>query len=747
MNKTILSISFLIVSIGAFSEESKTLSLLFDPKEYALTGNNQDGVFITSKKNNVQFITNFDEPALPYVTINVKIRKEQILSNFKYHFSRILFKEKVILANTPKCVPTNKQYQYNDITKVKYADGIYPKDNVKYTGFSNYEDYTILHFLICPWIYDSSEKCLDIMNELVLSINLSDNANVKSTYNKNNNEFTNAISINQDEFPETRSISRKRNDTTAIDYAIVTSSSISQYFEPLKNWKTLKGVPTHILTTEYIDSTYSDSTIQQKIKHCLYDYYRNYNLQYVLLGGDNTIVPVQGCYSKVNNYEDTNIPSDIYYACFSGNFAWNANGNSIYGELEDSINFTPSLYVSRIPVRTGPDVVAFVDKITNYEKNPNVEEWHNNILMCGNKLWRYCSNNPTISDAQAKSENLYSLAIQPYWNGIRHRFYDTDTDFGGTGYNLTNSNLQNKLSDGYSFMDIATHGEPNNWSMEQGEGYNRLYAAELFNSQPTIITTMACHTNAFDNNNDPCLSEAFIRNPYNNIIAYWGCSRYGWGYNNASGDLGPSLNYERIYFERLFGNSIQEKNWGRIVANAKAYYAGSCSTYNAYRWLQLGMNPIGDPETPIYINIPIEFPQANVNFCNGELTLNTGIPGCRVCIMSNEDEGASIYEIYHNVDSITAGTYNKDISVCITKQGYIPKILFLKHTLYIQNEILSTDYTYEATEILSGTNVTSTKPAGDVTIDNCNIVMKADNITIHPSTTVNVGASLSISNR
>ena len=36
---------------------------------------------------------------------------------------------------------------------------------------------------------------------------------------------------------------------------------------------------------------------------------------------------------------------------------------------------------------------------------------------------------------------------------------------------------------------------------------------------------------------------------------------------------------------------------------------------------------------------------------------------------------------------------------------------------------------------------------GLVTIDNCNIVMKADNITIHPSTTVNVGASLSISNR
>ena len=55
--------------------------------------------------------------------------------------------------------------------------------------------------------------------------------------------------------------------------------------------------------------------------------------------------------------------------------------------------------------------------------------------------------------------------------------------------------------------------------------------------------------------------------------------------------------------------------------------------------------------------------------------------------------------------------------------------------------------TYEAKEIFVGTNVTPVLPSGNVVIENCNVTMRADEISIYPNTEIKVGTSLSIENR
>lgn len=746
-------VSFLLLSViycSVVAQEYKNISLSFSPQNYSLVSN-ANGDYIQSMSQDEEFLPDTTAPAIPYIPVSVKIKNSNVYAGFSYTQTNSRFANGVSLMNVPKCVPTSSIQNETLNSNKPYLKKSYPENNVIFTGINNYGFYSILNFLISPWIYNAQEGALDLITSLNLCIKLMDNQKhvvpvvASMSYL---NTFTNALAINANEFNDNIEPARNIQDgNTSYEYLIVTADSLSNSFSPLVEWKRKKGIPAKIITISEIASTYTGSDLPLKIKNCLYDYYCNKGLKYVLLGGDNTIVPVRGCYVTANGDIEENMPSDIYYSCFSGNFEWNANGNSFYGEVTDSIDFAPSIYVSRAPIRNSIDIAAFVNKTLTYEKSPNANGWNNNILMAGTELWANYTLDPLTSDAQAKSENLYAQAIEPYWNGNRVRFYDTYTDFsGGADYQLTASNLQSQLSEGYTFMDITTHGYYGSWTMESGS-YTNSYASSLTNTNPTIITTSACLTNAFDDStHDPCLSEAFIRNPNSNVIHYLGCSREGWDYPGGNNFLGTSLQYEKCFYEVLFGNDQPEKNWGVVTALAKAMKLNSCAGNGSSRWIQLGLNPIGDPETPIFTETPISFDTTSLNISSTGFTVNTGVPNCRISIMSTDDDGISIYKIYSNTQSATETFSNHPLSVCITKQGYIPKIYNISPTIYIQNETINEDVEYIAGQIVVGSNVTNTIPTGDVIINNCNVILKGNEVTIDSNTEVNLGATLEVNN-
>lgn len=101
---------------------------------------------------------------------------------------------------------------------------------------------------------------------------------------------------------------------------------------------------------------------------------------------------------------------------------------------------------------------------------------------------------------------------------------------------------------------------------------------------------------------------------------------------------------------------------------------------------------------------------------------------------------------YSNTQSATETFSNHPLSVCITKQGYIPKIYNISPTIYIQNETINEDVEYIAGQIVVGSNVTNTIPTGDVIINNCNVILKGNEVTIDSNTEVNLGATLEVNN-
>ena len=457
--------------------------------------------------------------------------------------------------------------------------------------------------------------------------------------------------------------------------------------------------------------------MQLKIKTCLKEYYENNGLKYVLLGGDDTVVPVMRCYAKAVGVTIDNMPTDLFYACFDNDFGWNANGNDIYGELEDNIDIAPEIFLSRAPVQNINDVNGFVNKIINYEQFISTYKWNNKLLLCGvETLQSEIIDGQLISDSQSKTEKLYQTYIKDYWNGEKVRFYDTDTDFpGGADYDCNSVHLQEQLSQGYNFVEISSHGSQEYFILEK-DFYYTSKASTLYNKHPTIITTSACNTNSFDNNTNPCLSEAFIRNEDNGIIAYLGASREGLGNRNKN-NLGISEEYDGTFYKCLFKDSKGSKNFAEVVSNTKIAFINSCNINSGYRWIMFGLNPIGDPEMPIYTQTPNSFENITLKFDENKLTVDTGEEGCRICVMSS-NSGKSYYKVVSNTQTATfTGLCDGEIDICVTKEGYKP-YRYISYIKFIQNETISKKiaYTYKNSMVI-GSNVTNNKPFGPVKIE------------------------------
>ncbi|PWM25977.1 MAG: hypothetical protein DBX40_04160 [Clostridiales bacterium] len=743
----LLVIAFCFLQLNANAENSKTVSVSFDKKDFNLSYDEKGMLYIGSNVHSVDYGTDFTVPGLPMVPINVLIPNGYTYQDVSVSQSKTLYLENVIVAQTPIEVPTSTPANIQP-PLAQYDKISYPESPVRYVNTKDFDGYTVICFLVSPFEYNTESKKLYFIDKFTLNIQLSPSATrTASPYNANGRlvDVVKSIIVNAEDIENTSAELPSANSaSTPIDYVVITSSALKESFNSLITWKRTKGVRAQVITLEYINSHYEGNSTPLKIKACIKDLYTNNGLKYVLLGGDDTVVPVQRCYGHVNNETDTTIPTDLFYACFSGTFNWDADGDGICGETTDNVDLTPSVFVTRTPVRTISHVNAFVNKILQYEKTPMANGWNNNILMAGTKLW----NN---GDAEAKGEILFSNHISPNWNGGRKRFYDTATDFsGGASYDLTAANFQNQLSQGYAFVDMITHGNQTVWSMETGGSYSSSNGSSLNNGKPMIITTMACLTNAFDSSTkggtqDPCLSESLIRNASNGVIAYLGCSRYGWGYSNNT-SIGTSLQYEAQFYKALLTSTITDKNFGVIVATAKAAMASQCTSDGSKRWVQYGLNPIGDPEMPVFINTPQSFTNVSVTKSATGFTVNTNVSGCRICVM--DSNGGDYYNVLTNVQNATFTNTPANVSICVTKQGYIPKIINVtNNVVYIQNETVVGPKNINADIVKIGSNVTTSKPKGVATIGGGQVVINANTITIEDGTTISNNANLIINNK
>ncbi|MDE6235215.1 MAG: hypothetical protein K2M56_05640 [Muribaculaceae bacterium] len=601
----------------------------------------------------------------------------------------ILVKEDVVLAKNPGQVKT--KLGTSNIYEIPNSEYECESDVNNFIGTTYWQGIPMANIQICPFTYENGN--LYFTKDFSIEIELEEyNVDVPifKDLNQLKEDITHLVNNPEDvseiisQLPQPAAMA-----TSQCDYLIVTSEMLAESFNSLVEWKRKKGVKTAIITLEEIRNNFEGADIQEKIKQCIYQYHLG-GTQYVLLGGDDTIVPVRYCqisaYPRENKYI---YPTDLYYASFGGNFQWNANGDQYFGTTYDGMTAISEVYLTRLPVRTPEHINNYLTKLIAYERGYNSSSWDLSILMAGNILYVDNSSDTSQigrlkSDAEYHADMVYDQAIKPYWNGRRIKFFDTYTDFeGGADYAFHPDNLNEQLAKSPMFFSIFTHGNFECWGTEDGhyideEGndqyvdeylYDRNNAADLVANNYTLITTIACDTNMFDeeaaqvapNPSDPCLSEVLIRGKNNGIIGYLGCSREGYTTTKLE-SWGESEAYEAIFYYNLLTSS--STNFGRIVSMSKNQRG--CLSHKSTMY---PMNPIGDAEMPIYTEIPQDFQDMCIYGGFQNLIIETGTEDANIVVSDNKTGKISVIA---KGEIVTFPPY--DATICITKQNYKPVV-------------------------------------------------------------------------
>lgn len=298
-----------------------------------------------------------------------------------------------------------------------------------------------------------------------------------------------------------------------------------------------------------------------------------------------------------------------------------------------------------------------------------------------------------------------------------------------------------------------THGSQAAYSAQTGMSYDTYLATSLNNPTHTFISTIACITNAFDSSSgrkqDPCLSESFIRNSSNNVLGYFGSSRYGWdfcirdsnGNKTGSRALGPSSVYDGLYYKTMFNGELTNRTYGSITTNAKIQRISSCGHYDGVRWLQFALNPIGDPEMHVFTESPTKL-YANMEFKNGVCRLNTNETNYNLSITRpTHAELLDIYNVSNSLSGSVSFRFPKVCSICLTKAGKIPNVVKI---VTLQDETISKDTDIDTDIILMGTSVNADTKPGDLYLESGRINIVSEKTFIGSNTIISNDVDLYI---
>ncbi len=394
-----------------------------------------------------------------------------------------------------------------------------------------------------------------------------------------------------------------RNSSAATRYLIVTGRNFVSSFEPLAAYKISIGLSTEIKAIEDITASYSGRDDAEKLREYLREFY-NQGGEFLLLGGDETILPVRYVYPfstgqplDLSEY----LLSDLYFADLTGQ--WDYDNDNLWGETgDDRADTQPELLVGRLPFNDSVEISNYTEKLIAYETNPGDGD-----LNYLDKSFFFSSDQ--MRDYRGVGQHYTIASAFPDW-------FKIDTVNGvesSSGYDISPNNkeaaeLTKELSDGFGIVNIISHGrsdgfavktsEYNQWpksyflSDAQGAGHGSFDALDK-NMKTSLYYSLSCDIGGFDldqppmNLTNPNLTQTLLSLEKSGAVAFVSYSRWGW--------ISSSYLLQKSFYDSLFANPFEPA--------VKAMYA-SKEEYFYYKDLVYGQNFYGDPSLVIYNRIP-----------------------------------------------------------------------------------------------------------------------------------------------
>ncbi len=533
------------------------------------------------------------EPLMPYQSVALLLPPGHVATSIE-----ILHGEKVYVSQKLSISP--KQYAR---PVSQGSSGEFVKNEAVYTRDANYPQqmqgalttqylhgFAVALCSFTPAQYNPMSGAFFYYKSVTVRLNtrLDDRAEAAlqnlSTSSEAKNNLASIIQ-NTDEIAQYPTSSRSSD---SYDLLFITPSSYEASFDTLVNFYAPRGLKAKVATCEDIYATMSGSDNAEKIRNYIIQEYQEKGIQHLTLGGDVEYVPYRGFYCGVQSsswYEDSNIPSDLYYAALDGN--WNNDGDARWGEIGED-DLLPEIGVGRMCFSNQTELDAMINKTLQYQQNPVSDEL-NKPLLVGEYLYgdplTYGSDYLELLIG-SRNDNGYTTTGIPETQNIQ-KLYASETSYN-------KNTVMQRMNQGSSFIHHVGHANATytmlfsmsditNANFDALNGVDHNYA---------IIFSHGCICGAFDNSD--CIGEKMTTIDRLAVAVYMN-SRYGW-FNEGQTE-GPSAHLNRELVDAFYDK--REAHLGMAytlarIATAPWVTAPGQWEEGALRWNFYDCNLLGD---------------------------------------------------------------------------------------------------------------------------------------------------------
>jgi hypothetical protein len=554
-----------------------------------------------------------------------------------------------------------------------YTSGeIYPARVVEYVGWGRLRGATVCEVIVFPLRYVPLDERLVLYTKLLIEVEYRWQVPMTGADISASGDGILESLVTEDspiwyiEEHEMHDASLAPLGGAPVPYLIITADSLRTYFEPLRQWKTRKGLAAQIITIEAIKSAYPGVDLQEKVRNCIKDFHGNSGTDWVLLGGDTQIVPARKAYVEIS--DRPYIPCDLYYSDLDG--TWNDDGDLYWGEVPaDNIDMYSDVYVGRAPVAGRGEVGTFIEKVLTYEGCHEIpHDYQLGMLFLAEVLWGDPGDpdDPDYTDGALGKDLIDSLYVPSRFS--IEKLYESSG-------NLNYAGVMSRLNQGMNIINILCHGLYKSISIAEDVLENADFSGLVSGPRYGLMYSTTCHSGGFDQQD--CIGEVWVLSPAGGGF-FIGNSRYGYNCPGFPGE-GPSDYYDQAFFESMFVTGFT--NLGKTHADAKHEFVAEARTDSYMRYVMYGLNLLGDPETRLWTDVPVAMDVTfDGNISIGPQTYSVDVasegspvPGATVCLYKGADvycvdqtDGAGAAEIF--IDPASPGT----LMVTVTEPDFLP---------------------------------------------------------------------------
>lgn len=470
-------------------------------------------------------------------------------------------------------------------------------------------------------------------------------------------------------------------------YCIVTSKKLEDSFLRLVGWLKQKGMDAGVVCVDDIlscDAIVGDTVSALyddagKLRQYLQYAYRFGGTEYVLFGGDNTVLPIR--YGRSNgknifsmNYENLHIPSDFYFSELTSN--WNQDGDEDYGEKEEITEYRSQLKVGRLLCNCAEEVDNYMDKLLRYEMKPGNgdEDYLRRIFFTQ-------ADNMQVAQ-QAEMLASYISDVYPEQTIVSCGRGDEPTDT--TDY--TGADIVNMMKRRYGYVSWLNHGAPTALAIknkkdefsyavtpvsgdvsadvvhESDNGLEKLDNKDY----PMVAYTIACTTTPFDDFDEKYAGHANLGRSFTVGQDYGGPMYIG---NTRVGLEDFTYLVQQQFYFNIHESTVAE------ALNLAKYYDHKNRHHNA-----LVVNLIGIPDLYIWTEKPKRF-NASIEYyeMSADLTTESEIKDAYWSVWRLNEEKDSLSRDWFNPTYIQSSLLDIENGVItLTGRNCIPQVMPLR---------------------------------------------------------------------